>query len=113
MGNAPDQRLEALLLRAAAHVVPAAGAEPWHYGWFLPEYRASASAALAGTSGPVTIAAAGRAAYEQAVEMLAREPRVRERWDAHELWGVVAGFVVRAAEEVDTAASISAAVRHL
>jgi hypothetical protein len=107
------QRSELLLLQASAFVVAAPGAEPWDYGWFLPEYRASASAALVGASGPVTIGPEGRPAFEEAVDLLARESRVRERWDSQELWGIVAALVVRAAESGEAAATITTGVREL
>ena len=81
---------------AAVHIVGAPGLEPWDYGWVLPEYRASASAALAGPNGPVTISPEGRGAYAKAVELLSREASVRERWDLEELWGVVASLVAGA-----------------
>lgn len=113
MGRPAKRTVEDLLTEAASRVVEAPHLKPWNYGWFLPEYRLSSSAALRGPNGTVTIEVPARAAFEQAVELLARETGIRDRWDTQELWGVAAGLVVDASASEDHAAAITRAVSGL
>lgn len=102
-----SKTVEESLVEAAAHVVDAPGMKAWNHGWFLPEYRASDLAALQGAASSVTIAPAGRGSFELAVRKLGKEARIRERWDADELWGVVASLVVAAAASDDPAGLVA------
>jgi hypothetical protein len=89
--------IEDLLYEATSFVVPVPDREPWEYGWSLRDYRNSSAAAILGSNGPVAITGAGLAAYEKAVERLAKESPIRARWRREELWGIVASLVARAA----------------
>ncbi|MFB6650822.1 hypothetical protein ACFCZ4_04510 [Streptomyces microflavus] len=102
-----QQRITDLLVKAAATIVEAPDAEPWNYGWFLPDYRHSEGAALDTPDGPVTMTSEGVSAYEEAVQSLLNQPSVRDRWDAEEFWGLVASLVAAASAADDVLSFIA------
>lgn len=107
-----DYTVEQLLVSAAAAVVETE-VEPWEYGWYVETYRRSGRAALPSSSGAVTIAPPGLGDYEEAVSRLARVPAIRDRWDAKELWGLIATLVVATAQADDPATFVSRNVARL
>ncbi len=57
-------------------------------------------------TGPVTLSAEAMTSYEDAVLKLLKDPRVKDRWDADDLWGVVAMMVVDASQVADVSATL-------
>lgn len=110
----PDDTVEQLLIRAAAAVIPiAAEEEPWEYGWCVQSYRRSGRAALPSSSGAVTIGPRELDSYEESVLRLSRESAIRARWDAEELWGLIATIVVATAEANDPLNFVSRNIKRL
>ncbi|MFH9039477.1 hypothetical protein ACH4FA_08975 [Streptomyces sp. NPDC017966] len=101
------QRIADLLTKAATTIKEAPDAEPWDYGWFLPDYRRSERAALDSPDGPVTMTPDGVSAYEEAVESLLNQASIRDRWDGEEIWGLVASLVVTASQTGDASGFIT------
>ncbi|MFF2098146.1 hypothetical protein [Streptomyces sp. NPDC058202] len=97
MGSS-SQHIADLLDVAAAAIKDAPGIDPWQHGWCVSEYRNSGKAALPSSGGPVTMTTEGISAYEQAVAAFLKQAPARDRWDAEELWGLVASLVVAASE---------------
>jgi hypothetical protein len=90
-----------LLSSAAATRFEAAGRKAWEYGWYIPEYRRSNSAAVDTDVGPVALNMQGIESYEQAVELLLNDPDVRQQYDTNELWGIVASMIATLPNEVE------------
>ncbi len=95
--SATNQSAAQLLEFAAQHVVPAPHGEPWDYGWHLPDYRNSPTAAIQGPDGPVRLDREGLTAWEAAISHLLREPAVLARWTKDEFWGIAASMTAAAA----------------
>jgi hypothetical protein len=90
-----DAEAARLLLSAAATIAPASsGTEAWDYGWCSADYRNSGSAAMSSSDGPVSLTSEGIRAFEAAMELLLGLEAVRARWDADELWSVVASLML-------------------
>lgn len=99
-GRDPERIIDSLAM-ASGEVVPAPGREPWAYGWGYEGYRRSGRAALPSKDGPVTLTAAGLAAFESAMVSLLRESAIRSRWNPEEFWRLVSSLIVAASSEPD------------
>jgi hypothetical protein len=76
---------------AAARIFEDAG-EAWTYGWCSEGYRRRPEAAIRVSSGRVRLPLHAVEAYERAMSRLLASP-VSQRWEAEELWGIVAEMV--------------------
>lgn len=66
-------------------------ADAWDHGWGVEEYRRSNRAAMThDASIAVRMSPEGVASFEKAMQAFLKVPAIRERYDADELWGVVA-----------------------
>jgi hypothetical protein len=91
-----------LLVKAAAGRIAAPGREEWSIGWSAETYRRSDRAAVSTDEGPMTFDPPSLEAYEQAVELLLSERKIRDTWDAEDFWGIVADMVATIPTSVPT-----------
>ena len=68
--------------------------KPWDYGWSIPDYRRSATAAMTHDERRgASLDAAAVVAFEEAIEAMLRLPEVRDQYDGEEFWSLMAGLV--------------------
>lgn len=88
-----DEIISALLFAAKGRTT-AEGPNPWDYGWCFEEYRRSSEASIAhDAESAVRLTPEGVRAYETAMHHLLKNSDIANRWDAEELWGVVASLI--------------------
>ncbi|MGW4743992.1 hypothetical protein ACWEPR_04215 [Streptomyces sp. NPDC004290] len=86
------QRAVGLALTAAENMSAAPDRHPWDYGWCDESYRRSSEAAISSPNGAVQVSTAGVDGLEELYKLLAGNPKVRDRWDLKELWGLLASL---------------------
>lgn len=92
--NELQRILDPLVFAASQRTIPESYDDPWVYGWCVESHRRNSRSSIPHRRDRcVCLSAAAVRAYESAVARLLRFPPVTERWDADEIWGVVASLV--------------------